>query len=456
MLVVDCSCFPGATPDRVRCYPAHPPVDHHESPGPVGGMAEQRITKRMVDGLEPREAEYTTWDRDLTGFGIRVRPTGAKSYIVAYRAGRGRSAPYRRQTIGAANKLSPDQARQEAERILAGATLGLDPAAELAAAKEAQTAERKAPKVRDLLDRFVTEHVDTRLKARTAYGYRHIIENVLKPELGDEPVRSLTPAQVAELHHKRRATKTHADQIVRVLSSAMSLAEQWGLRDPGSNPCRVRKFGSRRRERLFSDMEVAKLLNAVEALATAKTITEFQALGIKLLFATGCRVGEITALEWAFIDFEEGLIAWPDTKTGALVKPLTEEARDLLNAAPRIEGAPAVCPSKNLKAMRVETLEGAFEKTMATAGVIAKENATTHLVRHWFCTKIYSDPTIPLPDQMRICGHKSVATAMRYAQLQMEAVKRAAEGSSKKRAAALQEARKKLEATNVVTLRTGG
>jgi hypothetical protein len=94
-------------------------------------MAGQRITKRMVDGLEPREAEYTTWDRDLTGFGVRVRPTGAKSYIVAYRAGRGRSAPYRRQTIGAANKLSPDQARQEAERILAGATLGSDPAAEL-------------------------------------------------------------------------------------------------------------------------------------------------------------------------------------------------------------------------------------------------------------------------------------------------------------------------------------
>lgn len=115
-----------------------------------------------------------------------------------------------------------------------------------------------------------------------------------------------------------------------------------------------------------------------------------------------------------------------------------------------------MCPSKNLKAMRVETLEGAFEKVMATAGVAAKENATTHLVRHWFCTKIYSDPTIPLPNQMRICGHKSVATAMRYAQLQMEAVKQEAEASSKKRALALSEARKKLEASNVVSLRSGG
>lgn len=425
------------------------------SPGRTGGMAEQRITKRMVDGLEPRAAEYTAWDRDLTGFGVRVRPTGGKTYIVAYRAGRGRSAPYRRQTIGPANKLSPDQARQEAERILAGATLGADPAAELAAAKEAQTEERNAPKVRELLDRFVAEHVDTRLKARTAAGYRQIIEQALKPELGDVPVRSLTPARVAELHHKRRATRTHADAIVRVLSSAMTLAEQWGLREPGSNPCRVRKFGSRRRERLFSDMEVAKLLNAAEKLAAAGTITIFQKLGIELLFATGCRVGEIAGLEWSFINFEDGVIAWPDSKTGSLTKPLTEEARSLLEAAPRIAGASAVCPSKNMKAMRVETLEGAFEKTMAAAGVAAKENATTHLIRHWFCTKIYSDPTIPLPDQMRICGHRSVATAMRYAQLQMEAVKRAAEESSKKRVAALQEARKKLEASNVVTLRSG-
>jgi integrase len=419
-------------------------------------MAEQRITKRMVDGLEPRPAEYTTWDRDLTGFGVRVRPTGAKTYIVAYRAGRGRSAPYRRQTIGAANKLSPDQARQEAERILAGATLGADPAAELAAAKEAQAKERNAPKVRDLLDRFLAEHVDTRLKARTASGYRQIIERVLKPELGDIAVKALTPARVAELHHQRRATRTHANAIVRVLSSAMSLAEQWGLREPGSNPCRVRKFASRRRERLFSDIEVAKLLNAVDALQAAAAITEFQALGIRLLFATGCRVGEISGLEWSFIDFDEGVISWPDTKTGSLTKPLTEAIRGILEAAPRIASASAVCPSKNLKAMRVETLEGAFEKTMAAAGVVAKENATTHLIRHWFCTKIYSDPTIPLPDQMRICGHKSVATAMRYAQLQMEAVKRAAEESSRKRAAALQEARKKLEASNIITLRQGG
>ena len=61
-------------------------------------MAGQRITKRIVDGLKARESEYAIWDAQMPGFGVRVRPTGAKSYVVVYRAGSGRGAPVRRYT----------------------------------------------------------------------------------------------------------------------------------------------------------------------------------------------------------------------------------------------------------------------------------------------------------------------------------------------------------------------
>ena len=50
-------------------------------------MSGVRISKRVVDGFEPRQGEYTVWDRDVPGFGVRVRPTGAKSFVVVYRAG---------------------------------------------------------------------------------------------------------------------------------------------------------------------------------------------------------------------------------------------------------------------------------------------------------------------------------------------------------------------------------
>jgi hypothetical protein len=47
-------------------------------------MAGQRITKRVVDSLRPRAHEFTIWDAKMAGFGVRVRPTGATSYIVVY------------------------------------------------------------------------------------------------------------------------------------------------------------------------------------------------------------------------------------------------------------------------------------------------------------------------------------------------------------------------------------
>ena len=50
-------------------------------------MADRRITKRVVDGLRPQAKEFAVWDAKLPGFGVRVRPSGAMSYVVVYRAG---------------------------------------------------------------------------------------------------------------------------------------------------------------------------------------------------------------------------------------------------------------------------------------------------------------------------------------------------------------------------------
>jgi len=62
-----------------------------------------------VNALKPNGFEFTVWDDAVTGFGVRVRPTGAKSYVVVYRAGSGRGAPMRRFTIAAVGKIGPCQ-----------------------------------------------------------------------------------------------------------------------------------------------------------------------------------------------------------------------------------------------------------------------------------------------------------------------------------------------------------
>ncbi|RZN09023.1 hypothetical protein CWO91_19620 [Bradyrhizobium genosp. SA-3] len=74
-------------------------------------MSGQTITKSLVDSLEKQASEYTVWDAKLPGFGVRVRPTGAKSFVIVYRAGTGRTAPVRRYTVAAVGKLAPEAAR---------------------------------------------------------------------------------------------------------------------------------------------------------------------------------------------------------------------------------------------------------------------------------------------------------------------------------------------------------
>jgi hypothetical protein len=88
----------------------------------------QTITKTVVDGLHPNNSEYTIWDEKLPGFGIRVGPSDAKSFIVVYRAGTGRTAPTKRYTIAAVGKMEPDQARNQAKILLGAIAGGSDPA----------------------------------------------------------------------------------------------------------------------------------------------------------------------------------------------------------------------------------------------------------------------------------------------------------------------------------------
>ena len=75
------------------------------------------LTKRVIEALEPTDTSWIAWDDKLVGFGIRVHPGGAKSFIVNYRAGDGgRKAPNKRVVIGRYGKVTADQARRQAQK----------------------------------------------------------------------------------------------------------------------------------------------------------------------------------------------------------------------------------------------------------------------------------------------------------------------------------------------------
>ena len=152
-----------------------------------------RITKRVIDSLKAIGREYFRWNVDLPGYGVRVQPSGTKSYVVKYRAGSGRAAPTRRMTIGSTSKLTPDQARIVAKKILGAVAHGADPATEKAAERQAET-------LRDIADLFLTEDVDTKLKSSTAALYRDILHRLVLPELGQRRAGKIAANDLARLH----------------------------------------------------------------------------------------------------------------------------------------------------------------------------------------------------------------------------------------------------------------
>ena len=100
----------------------------------------------------------------------------------------------------------------------------------------------------------------------TAAEYRRLIEKIILPALGRRKAADVTRADITKLHHANRAAPYQANRVLAVLSKMFNLAERWGLRPDGSNPCRhVEKFGENKRERILSAAELARLGDALSA-----------------------------------------------------------------------------------------------------------------------------------------------------------------------------------------------
>ena len=225
-------------------------------------MTTQRITKRTVDALQSNGSEFTVWDDTVSGFGVRVRPTGAKSYVVVYRAGAGRGAPVRRYTIAAVGKITPERARARAKVILGAVAHGHDPA-------DQKTAERGAPTVAELADRFMADHVRAKRKAGTAEFYRDILDRIVKPAVGTTKADKLTRLQVGRLHSSLADTPFQANRVLAVVGSMYAFAGRAGIVPEGTNPARgIDKFKESRRERFLTGEELERLGSAIREAET--------------------------------------------------------------------------------------------------------------------------------------------------------------------------------------------
>jgi integrase len=382
-----------------------------------------KITHRSVEALTPTTGgEAVLRDSELAGFEVRARGS-AKVYGIRYRFGTGRAAPMRRYTIGRhGSPWTPYTARAEARRLLGEVARGKDPAG-------GKAEQKAAPTVAELAEQFMTEHAEAKRKASTADEYRRLLDKIILPALSKRKVADVTRTDIAKLHHANRVAPYQANRALAVLSKMFTLAEQWGLRPDGSNPCRhVEKFAERKRERLLSADELGRLGEALAAYDGSLYVTA----AIKLLVFTGARLGEVLGLQWQWIDFERGEVRLPDSKTGAKTVHLAPPALAVLADLPRIEGNPHVIVG-GVQGASLVNLEKPWRAIRKAAGL---EDVRLHDLRHAFAS-VAAASGMGLPIIGKMLGHTQAATTNRYAHLASDPVKAAAATVAGKMAAAM-------------------
>lgn len=210
-----------------------------------------------------------------------------------------------------------------------------------------------------------------------------------------------------------------ANRAVDILVKMFNLAEAWGLRPRGKNPCRfVRRYKvEKHHERFLTHEELYRLGQVLEVAPAERLASPHSAAAIRLLVLTGCRRNEILGLRWEDLDFEAEEMWLADSKTGARVVPMPPAAAKVLANLPRVPGNPWVFPGRK-RGTHQRNLNDSWDRVRKRA---ALDGVRLHDLRHSFASRALALGE-GLPMIGRLLGHRKVQTTARYAHLRRESV----------------------------------
>lgn len=376
-------------------------------------MPIRKLSKSVVERTEAGENDLVFWDENLPGFGLRVKPSGARSYIIQYRSRR--TGASKRMTIGQHGPLLTfHQAKRQARTMLADVMRGLDPA-------EEKRSLRDAPTVRELADDYIERHAVPNKRPKGVRDDQAMLDKVILPRLGRRKVSAIGRRDIEALHLEHADRPYRANRLLALLSKMFSLAIEWGWRS--DNPVRgIKRFQEQKRDRWLNDNELARLWRILEEHPNRRA-----AGAIQLQLLTGARLGEVLSAERTAFDLDRGVWTKPAHQTKQHRTehvPLSPQALDLVAAILDREpaGLPWLFPGK-VPGQPLKDVKKFWRSVMQKAGI---EGYRRHDNRHTYASHLVSGG-LSLEVVGRLLGHTSPETTKRYAHLADDPLRRATE-----------------------------
>jgi len=370
--------------------------------------------------------------------------------------------------IGEHGRLTADQARSEAKTLLGAVEKGHDPIAQ-------RQADRKAKPFRELAEEHFNHEVKSKLKPRTQDEYRRLLDLHILPELGSKIGRDLRRVDVSRLHAKMRETPATANRAVALVSNIWNWAAGAGEVERSANPARfdskgrdgIQRYPEAPKERYLSTKELQRLGDTLrkaettglpwavdEDKPTAKHIPKVNRLtkldlyavaALRLLIFTGARLREILHAKWDYVDWDRGLLHLPESKTGRKTIYLAAPALAVLESLPKTNSPyiiPGLTAPRSKEADKKKRKAGTGHRAdlkkpwAAVARAADLKGVRLHDLRHSFAAT-GAGMSLGLPMIGKLLGHSQPDTTARYAHLDADPMRRAAEIIGNQLAAAM-------------------
>jgi integrase len=386
-----------------------------------------RLTKRTIDDARPGTS---VWDVEVPGFGVRVTPAGARSFIFQFRS---RAQQQGRITIGRYPVMTVEDARKVARQHRIEVESGGNPSL---ARKELRT----APTMNDLAALYCGDYAQSRaLKSRTVKDARRLLDRYALPALGSRKVRDVTSLDIRKVQAEclSGSGRYESNRLRAVLSRMFTLAIQSGWKT--DNPCHaVEKLQEDQRWDHLSPAQVADLMSACD-----RYDDQNAANAVRLLLFTGARLNEVLKAEWNQFDLASGIWTKPSSHTKTKVRQrltlatkVTELLRDMRQLDPL---GTFLFPGRDPSKPRAD-LNRPWNAIKKDAGL---ERFRRHDLRRTTASFMLSAGA-DLSAVGKALGHTQPSTTARYAHLfddvQREGINRAVELMSRP-AASTQESR---------------